>query len=101
MSEFVRRWDENIYDPEEFAKACAWVKENVTLGWDKNPESMQHTAEYKQWALETCIKMTMIARDLMIGNPRLAEMGFVEESCGHNAIAAGFQGQRQDRKSVV
>ena len=95
MSEFVRRWDENIYDPEEFAKACAWVKENVTLGWDKNPESMQHTAEYKQWALETCIKMTMIARDLMIGNPRLAEMGFVEESCGHNAIAAGFQGQRQ------
>ena len=50
---------------------------------------------YKQWALETCIKMTMIARDLMIGNPRLAEMGFVEESCGHNAIAAGFQGQRQ------
>ena len=95
MSEFVRRWDENIYDPEEFAKACAWVKENVTPGWDKNPESMQHTAEYKQWALETCIKMTMIARDLMIGNPRLAEMGFVEESCGHNAIAAGFQGQRQ------
>lgn len=31
----------------------------------------------------------------MIGNPKLAEMGFKEESMGHNAIAAGFQGQRQ------
>jgi len=95
MSEFVRRWDEGIYDPEEFKKAKAWVKENVTLGWDKNPKEMQHTAEYKEWALDTNIKMTMIARDMMTGNPRLKELGFAEEAAGHNAILAGFQGQRQ------
>ena len=34
-------------------------------------------------------------RDLMVGNPKLLEMGFKEEAIGHNAIAAGFQGQRQ------
>ena len=95
MSEFVRRWDEGIYDPEEFKKAKAWVKENVMLGWDKNPKEIQHTAEYKEWALDTNIKMTMIARDMMTGNPRLKELGFAEEAAGHNAILAGFQGQRQ------
>jgi L-fucose/D-arabinose isomerase len=39
--------------------------------------------------------MTLIARDLMVGNPQLAGLGFGEEAMGHNAIAAGFQGQRQ------
>ncbi|MDL2205548.1 L-fucose isomerase [Eubacteriales bacterium OttesenSCG-928-N13] len=95
MSEFVRRWEENIYDPEEFARAQAWVKENVNIGWDKNPEAMQHSPEQKQKVLDDSIKMVMIGRDLMIGNEKLAEMGFVEESCGHNAVASGFQGQRQ------
>ena len=95
MSEFVRRWDEKIYDEEEFTKALAWVKENCTIGWDKNPKDAQHDAKYKEWVLETCVKMGLIGRDLMIGNPRLAEKGFVEESVGHNAILAGFQGQRQ------
>jgi L-fucose isomerase len=95
MSEFIRRWEEGIYDPAEFEKAKKWVKENVTLGWDKNPPAEQHTPEYKEWALETNIKMTMIARDMMTGNPRLAELGFEEEATGHNAILAGFQGQRQ------
>lgn len=94
-SEFIRRWEEGIYDPVEFEKAKKWVKENVTLGWDKNPVAEQHTAEYKEWALDTNIKMTMIARDMMIGNPRLAELGFEEEAVGHNAILSGFQGQRQ------
>ena len=94
-SEFIRRWEEGIYDPAEFEKAKAWVKENVTLGWDKNPVAEQHTAEYKEWALDTNIKMAMIARDMMIGNPRLAELGFEEEAVGHNAILSGFQGQRQ------
>ncbi len=95
MVEFVRRWDEGIYDPEEYKKALAWVDENVTIGWDKNPESVAHSEERKRKVLEDCVKMVIIGRDLMIGNPRLAELGFVEESCGHNAIAGGFQGQRQ------
>ncbi len=95
MCEFTRRWEEGIFDQDEYAKALEWVEENVTLGWDKNPADIKHTDEHKKEVLETCIKMVMIGRDLMIGNPKLAEMGFVEESCGHNAIAAGFQGQRQ------
>jgi L-fucose isomerase len=95
MSEFVRRWEEGIYDPEEFGRALLWVQENITIGWDKNPPEIRHDEKRKQNVLEDCIKMLMIGRDLMIGNPKLAEMGFVEESCGHNAIAAGFQGQRQ------
>lgn len=95
MTEFVRRWDEGIYDPEEFARAEKWVKENIVIGWDKNPEDVKHDDARKEEVLKTCIKMVMIGRDLMVGNPKLAEMGFVEESCGHNAIAGGFQGQRQ------
>ncbi len=95
MSEFVRRFEEGIFDPEEFKHAQAWVEENINLGWDPNSEDMQHSAETKKEVLDTCIKMAIIGRDLMIGNPKLAEMGFVEESCGHNAIAGGFQGQRQ------
>ena len=95
MCEFTRRWEEGIFDHDEYARALEWVSENITMGWDKNPADIAHTAEHKKEVLETCIKMVMIGRDLMIGNPRLAEMGFVEESNGHNAIAGGFQGQRQ------
>ena len=95
MVEFVRRWEEGIYDHEEFERAMKWVDENITLGWDKNPPEVAHTPEKKREVLENSVKMVMIGRDLMIGNPKLAEMGYVEESCGHNAIAAGFQGQRQ------
>ena len=95
MCEFTRRWEEGIFDQDEYARALEWVSENVTLGWDKNPADIAHTDGHKKEVLETCIKMVMIGRDLMIGNPKLAEMGFVEESNGHNAIAAGFQGQRQ------
>ncbi|MDD7413070.1 MAG: L-fucose isomerase [bacterium] len=95
MCEFTRRWEEGIFDHDEYARALEWVSENITMGWDKNPADIAHTAEHKKEVLETCIKMVMIGRDLMIGNPKLAEMGFVEESNGHNAIAGGFQGQRQ------
>ena len=95
MCEFVRRWEEGIYDPAEFDKAMAWVREHVTIGPDLNPAEEQHNAARKIEVLETCVKMTLIGRDLMVGNPRLAERGFIEESCGHNAIIAGFQGQRQ------
>jgi len=95
MSEFVRRFDEGIYDPEEFERALAWVKENCPEGKDYNPAGKQHTREQKDKAWELSVKMALIARDLMTGNPKLAELGFGEESLGHNAIAAGFQGQRQ------
>lgn len=95
MSEFVRRFEEEIYDTAEFERALAWVKENCMEGPDNNPEAIQTSREKKDQDWETVVKMTMIARDLMIGNPRLAELGFGEEAMGHNAIVSGFQGQRQ------
>ncbi|HML47379.1 MAG TPA: L-fucose isomerase, partial [Clostridia bacterium] len=94
MSEFIRRWEEGIYDEEEFGRAVAWVDENVTLGFDKNAPELQHSAEQKREALLTNIKMTMIARDMMVGNPKLNEKGLNEEALGHNALLGGFQGQR-------
>lgn len=95
MSEFVRRMEEGIYDPAEYEKALAWVKENCKEGPDNNPEAIRTSRERKDKDWETVVKMTLIARDLMVGNPRLAELGFGEEAMGHNAIVAGFQGQRQ------
>ncbi len=95
MSEFTRRIAEEIYDPDEFKLALKWVKENCPEGGDNNPKEIQRSREQKDRDWEIVIKMTMIARDLMVGNPRLKEIGFGEEALGHNAIAAGFQGQRQ------
>ncbi|MBC8080259.1 MAG: L-fucose isomerase [Gorillibacterium sp.] len=95
MTEFVRRMDEEIYDKEEFARALVWVKGNCIEGPDNNPEHLQTTREKKDQDWDTVVKMTLIARDLMVGNPRLAELGFEEEASGHNAIVSGFQGQRQ------
>ncbi|MCA1596853.1 MAG: L-fucose isomerase [Chloroflexi bacterium] len=95
MSEFIRRMDEEIYDPEEYRRALAWVRLNCPEGEDVNPPEAQRTREQKDRDWETCVKMAIIARDLMIGNPRLAELGFKEEAEGHNALASGFQGQRQ------
>ena len=95
MSEFIRRMQEGIFDQEEYALALAWAKENVQIGEDLCNKDRTHDQATKERALETSIKMAIIARDLMVGNEKLQQMGFVEESCGHNAIAAGFQGQRQ------
>ena len=95
MSEFTRRIEEEIYDREEYAKALKWTRENCIEGRDNNPVGIQLTREQKDKDWEFIVKMTLIARDLMIGNPRLKELGFGEEAEGHNAIAAGFQGQRQ------
>ncbi len=95
MSEFIRRLNLNIYDKDEYEKAYKWVKENAHMGPDPNAEEIQHTLEYKKEALQVSIKMTLIARDLMVGNDKLAKMGYGEEAQGHGAIAAGFQGQRQ------
>lgn len=95
--EILRRMDLGIYDPEEFEKAMAWVKKYCmpNEGWDKNPEGKQKTREQKDKDWEFVVKMTIIVMDLMHGNPKLREMGFKEEALGHNAIAGGFQGQRQ------
>jgi L-fucose isomerase len=95
MSEFTRRLEEGIYDPEEYKHAFAWVKTNCPEGREYNPPHGQRTRQQKDQDWETAVKMALIARDLMIGNPRLAELGFEEEALGHNAISGGFQGQRQ------
>ena len=95
--EILRRMDLGIYDPDEFAKAMAWVKKYCmpNEGWDKNPKEKQKTRGQKDKDWEFVVKMTIIVMDLMHGNPKLREMGFKEEALGHNAIAGGFQGQRQ------
>jgi len=95
MIEFARRWDECIYDEEEFQTAMAWVRENCAEGRDHNAPQAQRTRAQKDQDWERVVKMAMIGRDLMVGNPRLAELGFGEEALGHNAILSGFQGQRQ------
>jgi L-fucose isomerase len=94
MSEFVRRMEEGIYDPEEFARALAWVKGHCREGIDCNPAGRQRSHAQKEKDWETVVQMALIARDLMVGNARLAARGFGEEALGHNAILAGFQGQR-------
>ncbi len=95
MSEFARRIEEEIYDKEELKKALAWVKNNCSEGADLNSPEQKKSREQLDKDWEYVVKMTLIARDLMVGNPRLAELGFGEEALGHNAIASGFQGQRQ------
>lgn len=95
MSEFVRRIEQNIFDKDEFNKALIWVKQNCKEGPDLNPEEKQRSRKEKDADWEFVVKMTLIARDIMIGNPKLKETGFGEEAQGRNAIAGGFQGQRQ------
>jgi len=93
--ELVRRMDRGIFDQKEFKKALAWVKENCREGMDANDPKKFRSREAKDKEWETCVKMALITRDLMIGNPKLAELGYGEEALGHNSIAGGFQGQRQ------
>jgi L-fucose isomerase len=95
MSELVRRFEEGIYSDVEYKRALAWTRANCKEGPDNNPPKEQHSRKRKDDAWKTCVKMAMIVRDLMVGNPDLRRKGLIEESLGHNAIAAGFQGQRQ------
>jgi L-fucose isomerase len=94
MTEFVRRMELSIYDQEEFKLALAWVRANCQPGKETKPEHLLRTKEQQEKDWEVVVKMTLIARDMMIGNPKLAEIGYGEEALGRNAIAAGFQGQR-------
>ncbi len=95
MTEFLRRMDKGIFDPQEYATALAWVKKHCAEGKDYNsPKTKRSRAQLdSEW--EKSVKMALIARDLMVGNPRLTELGFGEEAHGHNALVSGFQGQRQ------
>ena len=96
-SEIERRVRLGIYDPEEYRRAMRWVRKNCMTheGEDLNPQHLRMSREELDGVWEYVTKMTMIFRDLMQGNSRLADMGFGEEALGHNAIAGGFQGQRQ------
>ena len=92
--EIIRRMTEGIYDEAEYQKALAWAKEKCIIGFDKNPDSVRKSDEVKDEQFEFVVKMAVIIKDLMNGNKNLPE-GCEEEAVGHNAIAAGFQGQRQ------
>ncbi len=95
QTELLRRIDEEIYDKDEFVKALKWTKANCIEGDDYNSEKNKSDQKRKDYEWETVVKMTLIIRDLMVGNPKLKEMGFGEESMGRNALLSGFQGQRQ------
>jgi len=92
--EIIRRMTEGVYDEAEFQKALAWAKENCKEGFDKNPAALQKDRARKDADWEFVVKMMIIIKDLMNGNQNLPR-GCEEEMVGHNAIAAGFQGQRQ------
>lgn len=100
MTEILRRITLEIYDHEEYEKAIRWVKENCKEGFDLNagkdlPEIIRRSKVVdpdKDWEFIT--KMTLVVRDILNGNTKLDEMGWHEEALGKNAVAAGFQGQR-------
>ncbi len=92
--EIIRRMTEEIYDKAEYQKALKWVKENCKEGFDKNPYEVRESDKKKQESWEFIVKMMCIIKDLYNGNSNLPD-GCLEESVGHNAIAGGFQGQRQ------
>ncbi len=94
-SEVLRRVQKNIYDEDEYQKALKWTKENCKEGEDFNIKEKQFSREQKDKDWEFVVKMTIIIRDLMEGNPKLKDKGFGEEAMGHNALVSGFQGQRQ------
>lgn len=94
-TEILRRINEKIYDQEEYEKAIAWTMEHCKEGEDRNKPENQADKRRKEEEWEIVVKMTLICRDMMVGNPKLIEMGYREEGLGRNAIAGGFQGQRQ------
>jgi L-fucose isomerase len=95
MTEIARRIDRVIYDREEYKLALSWVKNNLKEGADNNLKELQKSRKELDKDWQFIIKMTLIIRDLMAGNSKLKKLGCYEESLGHNAIVAGFQGQRQ------
>lgn len=96
MTEILRRMEKQIYDTEEFKKALDWVKERCREGEEPGPNRINggHSREQKKKDWEFVVKMTLIIKDIMLGNEKLAEKGWTEEAFGRNAILGGFQGQR-------
>ncbi|GHT71812.1 L-fucose isomerase [Spirochaetia bacterium] len=92
--EIIRRMEQGIYDEKEFQKALAWTKQHCPEGFDKNPPELRRSPAEQDKAWEFVVKMMCIIKDLFNGNPNLPA-GCEEERLGHNAIAGGFQGQRQ------
>ncbi|MGI6742415.1 MAG: L-fucose isomerase [Eubacteriales bacterium] len=97
MVEIQRRIDKGIYDPDEYKTVLSWINKNCSnrKGFDPNVKELLTTPEQDKVEWEYIAKMSIIIRDIMLGNPRLVELGFIEESNGRNAIFGGFQGQRQ------
>ena len=93
-TEYVRRFEKQIYDWDEYHNAQQWVRGHFKIGLDPNRPEFQRTSMQKERDWEISILMALITIDLMRGNPKLHEIGYEEESLGHNALAAGFQGQR-------
>ncbi|MFP4186689.1 MAG: L-fucose isomerase [Acholeplasmataceae bacterium] len=94
MSEVMRRLELEIFDPDEYRKALAWVQKNCRIGADRNRKDLRFDEDKVKSDFATMTKMTLIIRDLMVGNAKLRDLGYAEEAEGHNAIASGFQGQR-------
>ena len=92
MTEIIRRITLGIYDKEEYEKELDWIKKNCKEGIDTNANPKSREEKDKQW--EFIAKMTLVVKDIMLGNPKLNEMGRHEEALGRNAILGGFQGQR-------
>ena len=95
MSEIIRRVKLEIYDKDEYEKELAWIKKNCKPGLEVNVPEKINTPEQAESEWEFVAKMTVIIRDILLGNPKLADLGWIEESNGRNAIVGGFQGQRQ------
>lgn len=95
MSEFTGRIEKRMFDADEFERAMVWVRTKCKEGEDRNPSVKRRGRERLDREWEISVQMALIARDLMVGNPRLADLGFPEQALGHNALAGGFQGQRQ------
>ena len=95
MSEFARRIEKEIYDVEEFEKASKWVQKYCKEGKDYNPDNIKKSRAELDEDWNFVVKMALIGKDLMIGNPKLKDKGYGEEALGRNAIISGFQGQRQ------
>ena len=92
MTEILRRVDLEIYDHDEYEKAYKWIRANCPEGFDKNPNPHTREAKEEEWKFVT--KMTLICRDILLGNEKLSDIGWPEEAKGRNAILGGFQGQR-------
>ena len=92
MTEITRRITLGIYDVKEYEKELAWIKKNCKEGRDVNENPRSREDKDKQW--EFIAKMTLVVKDIMLGNPKLNDIGRYEEARGRNAILGGFQGQR-------